>query len=276
MAKLFAATKKITLDDYFAIDACNWSTVKEMGKSELHYQHRLANPLEDSVSLAKGRAIHTAVLEPKRFVLDYVIFEGKIRRGKEWDAFKEQHANKTILKVEEYDKSWAAAEAVLKHPVARELLEKTEREKPITWRDSATGLVCKCRVDAIGASLIDLKSTTDVDARKFGNLAARLMYHGQMAMYRDGTGHKGEVFIIAVEVEPPYDVAVFEVTDDALYAGQELYTSFLKRVKAGRDSGLWPGRYPNRTELVLPRYAYEDEEQEDGTAVVVDHEEDAE
>lgn len=272
MAKLFPPKKMIqapTIKEYFMMDGVNWSSLKEMAKSPLQYKYRLECPREDVAMFVRGRAVHTAVLEPKRFLTDYVLFPGKIRRGKEWDAFAEEHADKTILKVDEYDKAWAAAEAVMRHPEARALLERTEREKTFTWRDEKTGLLCKCRVDAIGGALVDLKSTGDIDARCFGNRSARLMYHGQLAMYGDGAKHAGDKFIIAVESEPPHDVAVFEVNGDAYYAGQELYQGLLAGLSVCMKTNTWLGRYPMKQVLELPRYVF-DEEQEDGTFQVVE------
>jgi exodeoxyribonuclease VIII len=259
--------------EYVELEGENWSTLKEMGRSPLHYKYRKDHPREDSVTLAKGRGIHTAVLEPEKFDSEYVIFPGKTRKGKEWDAFKEEHAHQTILKADERDKVWGAAEAVRRHPEVKALMRSGVSEQSYKWIDVESQLQCKCRVDWIGSALFDLKSTGDVDDRKFGNIAARLMYYGQLAMYRDGAGHRSKVFIVAVEGEPPHDVSVFSVPEDALFAGQELYKGFLKRVVECRASGVWPGRYPEVTELSLPRYVYEDDELEDGESVIVEDDE---
>lgn len=261
---------KKTFAEYLEIPAINWSTLKEMARSPLHYQHRLANPREDSAGLARGRAIHTAVLEPEKFSEEYVVFDGPRRAGKAWDEFEVAHTDKTILKKDEYDKAWHAAIAVKRHPEVVALMRKGKPEQSFTWKNQETGLKCKCRVDWKGEVLFDLKSTGDVDARKFGNIAARMMYYGQLAMYRDGAKHDGEVFMAVVEAEPPFDVAVFKLSDDDLLAGKELYTGFLKRVVECKKAGVWPGRYLDRQTLELPRYVFEDDAQEDGTSVVVE------
>jgi exodeoxyribonuclease VIII len=262
--------------DYIEIEAENWSTIKSLAKSPLQYLYDKTHRREDTVGLACGRAIHTAVLEPEKFESEYIVFPGKTRRGKEWDAFKEEHAGKaTILKANERDDALAAAEAVKRHPDVAAFMKDGVSEQSFKWVDDATGLTCKCRVDWIGGVLFDLKSTGDIHERKFGNIAARLMYHGQIAMYADGAGHAGPVYIVAVEGDAPHDVSVFEVTADALYAGRELYQGFLKQIVECRAAGAWPGRHTKIVDLELPRYVFEDDEQEDGTAVVVTDDEEA-
>jgi hypothetical protein len=260
--------------EYVEIKAEHWSTLKHMGVSPLHYKHARENPTEDTVTLACGRGIHTALLEPEKFDDEYVIFPGKTRRGKEWDAFKIEHANRTILKAAERDRVLAAADAVRKHPDVQAFMRNGVAEQSVKWVDEESGLTCKSRIDWLGEVLFDLKSTSEVDQRKFGNLAARMLYHGQVGMYSDGAAHRGPVYLVAVEAEAPHDVAVFRVTDDALFTGRELYRDLLKKVAACNTSGVWPGRFPGVVDLELPAYVYEDD-QDDGTSVVVDDDEEA-
>ncbi len=78
----------MTFAEYLKLPAVNWSTLKAGRTSPLHYKHRLENPLEDSTRLAMGRGAHTALFEPDRFLLDYALFAGPRRAGKEWKAFK--------------------------------------------------------------------------------------------------------------------------------------------------------------------------------------------
>lgn len=250
----------MTRQEYEAIDACNFSTLKELRRSPLHYAYRLREPRKDTKTLAMGRAVHAAVFEPDRFPLDYALWDGE-RRGKAYAEFCEQHPAQTILKAEEYRTALAIRDAVRSHPVARPALTPPgEAEKAITWTDEATGLRCKGRLDwwRIGL-LCDLKTTTDVDRDRFQALAYRMGYHAQLALYRAGlvANHLDAPVprIIAVESAPPHDVAVFPLDDDLLYAGELLCTDLLAKAAAFRFSGLAPGRYPEEVELGLPRWA---------------------
>lgn len=251
--------------DYAALDAVNWSTLKEMRRSPRHYLHRLKNPKADTSRLALGRATHTAVFEPDRFMLDYVLWDGD-RRGKAYTAFCEQHPDQTILKVEEYETCLAMRDAVRSHPVAGPLLTPPgEAEKVITWTDAATGLACKGRIDWWRVGLLcDLKTTATIDRRRFASTVFEMGYHGQGAFYRAGliaNGLDAAPFrIIAVEAAAPHDVAVFTLDDDALYQGELLVADLLALVAAGRFSGQWPGAYPEEVPLSLPAWAFPKEE----------------
>jgi hypothetical protein len=249
---------------YRSIEAVNWSSLKHLAVSPLHYRHCMDNPFADAVNLALGRATHTAVLEPDEFPLEYVVFDGKIRRGKEWDAFKEMHASRTILKRDEYRECLAKRDAVRRYQPARDLLAKGEAEKTIEWTDVDTGLFCKARLDWLGSSIVDLKGTKTIDARRFGQSAAQWGYYCQLAFYREGirvlTGRELDCRIIAVEHEAPHDVAVFKLGEDDLYAGWEECRRLLKLLAECRETNRWPGRYESEQELSLPNWIREDDE----------------
>lgn len=278
--------KTIPFADYCAIKAEHWTGLKEMQRSPLHYKYRKDNERVDTKAFARGRAGHTAVLEPRRFLLDYAVWdkkndEGKVkqRRGKEFDSFAAMCGSKTILTVEEYETALAIGDAVRAHPVAAEVLKGAKHEQSIAWTDEATGLPCKSRIDAIGGWLADLKTTSKgVDPRVFGNAAAKYGYVPQLAMYSDGwlavTGERPPVCIVAVEAEPPYDVAVFEIDEDKLYMGQQIYRGLLEQVAICRQANAWPGRCPESVPLELPAWVYEEDEQE-MTATVVEENVDA-
>ena len=257
----------MSFQEYSSVRAVNWSCLKEMSRSPLHYAHRLTRPRDDTPAMRFGRACHTAVLEPDRFPLEYVVFDGARRAGKEWDAFAAVNSARTILKADEYQTALALRDAVHAHPVAGQLLASGLPELSLQWTDAATGLPCKARIDWWDDStlaLTDLKTTKDVQARVFGHLAARLGYHGQVAFYRAGVkavyGCEATVRIVAAEAEAPHDVAVFGIDDDCLYAGEEEVKRLLQLVAECRESGVWPGRYPEEVPLELPTWVFPDDE----------------
>jgi exodeoxyribonuclease VIII len=254
-------------DAYARRDAVNCSLLKEMRRSPRRYLFRKANPLEDSKRLALGRAAHTAILEPDRFPLDFVVFPGARRAGKEWDAFAAANRDKTILKLDEYAACLSMRDAVRSHPVARDLLAQGQAEQTITWTDPETGLDCKARADWLGAiAFDDVKTTGDIDATRFGALATRMGYPMQMAFYREGLLQNGldlDAKIIAVEADEPFDVAVFSVDDDALYAGEIEWRDGLRKVKQCQAEQRWPGRYEQEVTLILPPWAYPAEDEVD-------------
>lgn len=251
--------------DYASIPATNWSLLKELRRSPLHYRHRLTTPLADTARMAFGRAVHCAVLEPDRFPLEYIVWDGA-RRGKEWAAFKLASGHRTILTADEYRTCLAVRDSVRSDPVAAPYLQDGESEVTIQWTDDATGIKCKARLDYFSAAaLVDVKTTADVTDRIFGALAARMGYHGQMAFYHDGLAANGcdvPVKIIAVEAEPPHDVAVFDVDEDALWAGRQLYRGLLAMLAGCLETERWPGRYQTEVPLALPAWVYPDMDDE--------------
>ena len=72
---------------------------------------------EDNAALMLGRAVHTVVLEPDVFPLEFAVIPndretGKtIRRGtKAWNDFAAGNAGKTLIKQEEYEQHLAIRE----------------------------------------------------------------------------------------------------------------------------------------------------------------------
>jgi hypothetical protein len=61
------------LTDYADIDAMNWSTLKHLATSPLMLRYRVDHPREDTKALARGRAIHCALLEPERWTREYIV-----------------------------------------------------------------------------------------------------------------------------------------------------------------------------------------------------------
>lgn len=265
--------------EYAAINAVNFSTLKHMKKSPLHYLEAVKTEREDTVRLAMGRGAHTAVLEPDRFPLDYVVFKGKRRQGKDWTAFESMHANDTILKANEYQQCLAIRDAVRRHPVAGKLFVGGFSEQAITWTDPDTKLKCKAKLDWFtDLVLADLKTAKTVDARAFGAQAARFDYHTQIAWYSDGLmysrGIRPQIKLVAVELDKPHDVAVFPLSEDDYEAGRDTYRGWLEKVASCLESGEWTGRYPEEEELKLPAYVWGDNEEDQVLAArVVDEEE---
>lgn len=270
--------KTMPFPEYAAIDAINWSTLKEMARSPAHYKHRVDNARADTHRLAEGRAVHTLLLEPDRFARDYAVFEGERRAGKVWEAFADANAGRTILKVAEYERCLAIRDSVKRNPLAAKYLAVGKAEVVLTWTDEATGLSCKARVDWLctvdGVTfLIDVKTSADIEMRRFGNIAVRFGYHAQLAFYLRGLRANGalavssEARILAVEAEAPHDAGVFVVDDDTLYAGDAEVSALLARVKVCRETDAWPGQYEGETPLEMPRWWYAEEEAELGVEI---------
>jgi hypothetical protein len=246
--------------DYFAAPGVNWSTLKYMRISPLAYRYACDNPMQDRTALMKGRAVHTLALEPDRFLAEYAVYDGKRRAGKEWIGFRDYYASKTVLTEAEYELCVAVADAVLADRLALKIIRSGIIEKSIFWTDAETGLACKARPDIVTAdAVVDLKTTSTIDARLFGSLSARMGYHQQLAHYDAGVqkhyGKRSQRLIIAVETKPPHDVGVFAISPDDCYAADCDVADLLAKVKACTDANRWPGRYDGIQALQIPAWA---------------------
>jgi len=260
---------------YAAINAINWSTLKEMRRSPLHYRHLLESGREDTTGLLIGRAIHTAVLEPERFPQDFVVFGGARRAGKEWDAFKAANEGRSIIKADEHANIIAVRDAVHAHTHAMARLSGGAPEQTVAWTERINGveLQCKARPDYIGAGIVDLKSTKDAGALAFGRTAARFGYHCQLAWYRRGVkaalGRELPMCLVVVETDAPHDVAVYDIDDDAMWVADEEINELLVKVASCRASDRWPGAQEEPEPLHLPAWVTGSDEDDELTSEVI-------
>ena len=164
-----------------------------------------------------GTYFHTCVLEPHKIKSEIAIYQGKIRRGKEWDAFKAKHPGKTIISKIQQEQGDLMVKAVKGSPVAQEYLEgepevslfvelhiwqgkiySKKFEKVLTingWEncpkpfvDKGYKIIVKVRADTLGETFVsDLKSTS-ANARIDGsirNSISNYKYDLSAALYLD-------------------------------------------------------------------------------------------
>lgn len=261
--------ERLPFEQYRQLPGIHSTSLKHALVSGLQYHHHETHGWPDADKFRLGRAGHTGILEPQRFLSDYVQWEtqhadGKkrIRSGHAWEDFKEANAGKTILTPEQFEVAIAVRDIVRDHPVAGPLVRKPGRsELSIRWKHGRTGADCKARLDRVTADeVIDIKLTADPTARAFGNIAARLGYHVQGAFYRDAAtamdGVRRRYKIVAVQSVAPHDVVVYDLGDDVLADGQEQYERAIDVVLACREKQQWPGvATDHEIPLLLPVWA---------------------
>jgi hypothetical protein len=251
--------------DYLTIDAVNWSTLKELRRSPLHYRYRLENPRADTRLLRAGRTNHTAVFEPDRFLLEYVVFDhenkgGKVvRNGNAWEAFKAAHANKTILTPTEYAAALAVRDAARNCELAKPYLRKGRAEFAIQWRDPLTGLQLKARIDWLSDSkpaILDLKTTGSITYNALSWTSYKLAHHCQLGFYqwgiKEALGLDVPVKVLAVELGEPHDATVLEYGEDELETGRNEAQALLVKLAEHRSTDRWPGQYTEELVLQFP------------------------
>lgn len=266
----------VPFETYCKIDAVNWSSLKHIGDSPLHYRDQLTRPAKVTPSLLKGRVTHTLLLEPTKLESKVAVWKDGDRRGSAWKEFAAANAGRDVVKESEITECRTMAACFDAHPLVRPYRVGARYELTVTWTDEATGIRCKARPDWLvegpdGLVLLDVKTTRSVDARSFGWDAKKMGYARQFAHYVNGLTACGSppvaLRILAVENTRPYDVGVFQITPDQLATAQADVAMLLERLKACRQEDRWPGRHESEKPLELPEpydsepdVTYEEEE----------------
>lgn len=96
---------------------------------EIFYKKYILKTIErESISAFDvGTYFHTSILEPDKLKAECAVYGG-IRRGKEWEAFKEANANKAIITQSELTQAEGIVEAVRNSPVAMNRISRGEAE----------------------------------------------------------------------------------------------------------------------------------------------------
>ena len=253
----------MNFEEYLAIDAVNWSTLKAMRQSPLAYKAAVESPRQDRDAFRLGRATHCSVFEPLEFVTRYRIWSGERRAGKVWEAFRDEceAEHVTPLTRDQWQRAQTMADAVRGCPLVAPMLADGLAEHVVTWTDEKTGIACKGRLDWLAPGLVlDLKTARNAtNPRAFAAAAWSMGYFHQMAWYARGAGVE-RARIVAVEPEPPHDVAVYELHEDGMHLADTELDALLDKVKVCRETNVFPGALASVIDLNPPRYAWPDAE----------------
>ena len=198
--------------------------------------------------------------ETQRFICEKAIEMGK---GAEWDSFiatnpkkedvvsfyRNLIADKDIITQEQFEQIEAMRNSAYATPFVAKLLSG-EKELSFFGTDEDTGLALKVRPDCItewnGKNiLIDYKTCTDCENTKFYRDSIKFGYDLQLAYYLDvlkqNTSKDYMVVIIAQEKSAPYVTNVFQLSENYLESGRELYKEMLKVYKECLETDTWYG-----------------------------------
>lgn len=182
-------------------------------------------PRKKTKEMDIGVVGHAAILEPH--IIDGVCLEipptalngDGHKKGQAWKDFKEENADRVLLKTDEMTQVRGMFDAVYKHPVARRLLlADGPTEASIFWTCALSGLKRRCRPDKIvdGWGWVNVKTTTaGVDEQSFIRTVRNFRYDVGQEFYRDAgerlyAERPKHVFLV-VEQDPPYRVRVYRL-----------------------------------------------------------------
>ncbi len=254
----------LPLHEYLASPGISKSGLSRYADSPARFRH---GPAQKTRSMAFGSLIHTAILEPDQ--LEHRYQTSQLR------AFNETHKayqaemtaalGRELVKQAEMDEARRIADAVHAHPIGAALITRDLIvERSFTWRDRATGVLCRGRsdgIDRVRRIVFDVKSCEDATPARFARACFDYRYHWQVPMYCDGLleadGWQPDAFIfVAVEKEPPYLVGAYELRPCDVALGQEAVARWLPRYAESLRTDTWPGLSDHIEPLSLPAFAF--------------------
>lgn len=265
----------MTREQYFQYPAMNQSRLKRLLTSEKHF---LADDNTTTSAQSLGTLAHALVLEPDTPVR---VFEGKQRRGKDWEQFLADAGPDAIVTVpKEYEAAKSMADSLLQCKFLQDVKVGAQFEKHRIWTDRASGLECKALIDLINHDqeiIVDLKTTVSIEHAKFQSDAFKFGYHIQSDFYRRAFDYAYKFVIVAVEKKPPFDFAVFTFDDDLQAFAQDTVDDLLMQAKTllGQPKTYAPkGLYDNNgvpVQLTFPKWKEAElfnEDEDDNTELI--------
>lgn len=195
-----------------------------------HWQARKKQPA--SPAMMFGTAAHCLLLEGREaFEQQFIVSPGFDRRTKNGKSdhfeFVSAHAGKEILSPLEYNSLMEMQYAFLQSKTVERIMEGLLKETSLFWNCPISDVECCGRFDAIGGGIaVDLKTTQDASPDGFLRAVKQYGYHIQAGHYLDGLDEIGydweEFYFIAIETNPPYGLAVYQLDDEMINAGRRL------------------------------------------------------
>lgn len=262
--------------NYNQLPGLRWSALKHITRSPLHYLSATRGEVVQTPAMLFGSALHCALLEPQHFAGQYAAEPDfgdcrKTENRKARDDWRASHTGVQLVTAADMERIKRMVVAVERNPEAVRLLTKPAAvEVTSQWHER--GVPCKAKSDLLASdgTLADVKTCAGIDPGVFGNQAARLQYHSQLAFYRRGLVAAGHMVtgcaIIAIEATAPHDVAVYTLSEDDMAAGEMIVDAALEAYVAARESDNWHGVAgpTGIMPLRLPKWAMVDDESADG------------
>jgi len=244
-AEMAAASRR----NLAAREPVRFSNLRNMSRSPAHYLHGLRGR-KDTASFRLGRLVDVAILGGEQ----PLVWEGS-RRGKAWDEFEASHPGREIVTLSEQLASEPVIEALRAHEHAMYLLTSGVAKKRLYWE--WLGRSCTGEPDVAGKYLVDLKTARCAEPGRFVRQGTWYAYHAQMAWYRQGMLSSGlqppgQVYIVAVETEPPYPVTVLSLTERAIEQGERLCRLWMERLIGCEAVGHWPAYCESAVDFDVP------------------------
>ncbi len=243
--------------DYRARPQLGSTDLKNILKSPAHFLEAKHNPTS-SKAKSVGSAVHAYMLERSTFFsLHAVEPEGLVHKGrnpwkKDWDKFKEDNADKTIVDRDTWMMIKGIQRSIVDHPWASKIFEQSAMEV------SVIGDLLKGRADLLTPNfVVDLKTCEDATSDIIWDIQ-KYQYYLQAALYLDlfqnVDGKERKFLWIACEKVPPYCVKVYVASDEMIEMGRREYTAAREIYKRCSERNEWPGYDSDIEELAFTKF----------------------
>ncbi len=237
------------------------SQIKDLLKNPYLFFH--PQPHEDKYVFDIGSMIHTLILEPHRFELEYAVApkcDKRTIKGKaDWKKFNEENQDKIIIEEADFYNCIELQKSVLAIPDVVKLLRNGVSEKSY-FTTLEDGTKVKVRPDRLRDDniIVDVKSCRDASPDAFKKDMAKYGYHIQDAYYSDALRAKAFIFL-AIEKTAPYMVGIYVLSPADKELGRSLYKKALRISKQPEkyDKPLFIGGDGEVIQtLTLPNYVH--------------------
>lgn len=259
-------------EDYHADRSAVSNSSKEAFRKDRYayycqYVTGTLKPSEATEARLLGSHIHAALLEPDRYVNDYIVppkFDRRTTVGKQGFAeFAREHAGKQFIDADLAATVSCVREAAMANKQIRALLEADGlREHTINWLCPDTWMPLKSRRDLVLPSLIaDIKSCNELTEESFPKTIIKNGYGRQGAFYQQGelhfSGEKKPFVFIALCTKPPYGVGLFTLREDWIRLARIQNKTILRQMhQCQLNPDLYIPEYAKRVLAVdLPEWA---------------------
>lgn len=244
------ATHRMTESEYRSLPALNASRFKAFVRSPYHFFNQ--KEVETTENMLIGTAIHTALLEPEKYLSTIAYYPEVDRRtteGKRIAAeFEATSVGKSILKAksqEVVERCVAAVSAT--DEWKREKANKNNRYEMVIMFEFA-GIQCKAKLDITDSEvgwITDVKSCQDASHDKFRYDIQDRLYWVQAAFYvMAAEAHFGKKFrfsFCAVETGDPSAVAWYTVPEDEMERWKSIVGMKMHQLKKCQEDNQWIG-----------------------------------
>ena len=266
---------RVDAKTYRSWDALNASTIQNFLISPKRGAYGLqCESGEPTKAMLFGTALHARILEPD----DYAerAMQTELGPGAEVGHRKlqEEHPDAIILRAGWGEDIEAIARELEHHPRASDILREKKAEKEITivWTErmkfegEVYELPCKARLDFYSPAkqcVFDLKKVRQ-DGGEQDAFSKAIWNHGyfvQAAWYARAAqkaalcDERPAYGWICVEETPPYEIDIFQASEDVMYKGWQSCLIGMRLYGNYRLTGRAPGRQIRIEEIDLPKWA---------------------